>query len=709
MTFGPIGASEHCVPCESYTHWIEILIRDEHNQPFPNVKGTLVDATGVKFSITIGEAPILLSKLAPGYVEIHLEPKPWRSETEKRLPNDERQPQVDTWLNELALGYQDTPRTYHHHTVGDFLESKESRKLPERHQAEKLGKVKLATDQSHVVTVQGCRYITLRLGMFFDGTANNTYSARWGKERLNQYYNTWRGFYLGSERNAQGYDEVPATRLYDGCFAFPEEVDGSAANEITNVQKLFDLYQSNEFDETKRVFSHAQYITGIGTGNSTEIAKADEYQWGKGIGRGDYGVTGKVATGIEQVCGQLRSILQYIEDQYGFSIDGFNRLEFDVFGFSRGAAAARHFINTVLDGEYSNFAKAFVNACDELNTGSMLAIDFDWYSNEHCEVMFAGLFDTVAAVVGVGMDDWSVHNDKNNDVRLWLNPKRVRKAVHLVAHNRTEYRKNFSLNKLNPAPHFDELVLPGAHSDIGGGYHSRIAFEQNKYLLPLLENQLIKTVEDSSLPIYGRKKRLQALTAQLQETIEFEVSQGWHRDDFVITEPEIIKVHAEFSIARAHLYYRKRTEGDLSRLYLRVMYGLAEFAGVPITDKEGDNEVWNCAESHFDAHLYYPISNELNNNLSQNFFPFGLLCEQALTAAKQGDVTKIQTVLGSDAQRRNFIELGLIHHSSDESSVAAIIKPNSPHFIDGNYQREEYECEKDTYVNDYSFGWKYGM
>lgn len=229
MTFGPIGASEHCVPCESYTHWIEILIRDEHNQPFPNVKGTLVDATGVKFSITIGEAPILLSKLAPGYVEIHLEPKPWRSETEKRLPNDERQPQVDTWLNELALGYQDTPRTYHHHTVGDFLESKESRKLPERHQAEKLGKVKLATDQSHVVTVQGCRYITLRLGMFFDGTANNTYSARWGKERLNQYYNTWRGFYLGSERNAQGYDEVPATRLYDGCFAFPEEVDGSAA------------------------------------------------------------------------------------------------------------------------------------------------------------------------------------------------------------------------------------------------------------------------------------------------------------------------------------------------------------------------------------------------------------------------------------------------------------------------------------------------
>ncbi|MBD0787137.1 DUF2235 domain-containing protein [Vibrio sp. Y2-5] len=699
MIIGPIGVSAHCVPCEKYTHWIEILIRDEHNQPFPNVKGILIDSTDAQFPITVGEAPILLTKLAPGHVTLHLETEHWRSETEKRMPNDERLPQVDAWLNELALGYQDAPRHYHHYTMGDFLSSRDNRKLPKRHQAGKLGEVKLETDKSHVVTVQGCRYITLRLGMFFDGTANNTYSARWGKERLNTYYNDWLGLYLGSEGQAPGYDEVPATRLHEKCFEYPkkpEKVEGSASNELTNIQKLFDLYQSNEFDQTQRVFSHAQYITGIGTGNSTDIAKADESDLGQGLGQGDYGVIDKVATGIEQVCGAFESIVTFIKRDSGIDLDGFSKLEFDVFGFSRGAAAARHFINTTLDGQRSLFAKKFEKACQQFEV--QLTSDFKWHSNDHCEVMFAGLFDTVAAVVGL---DLSAHDNKNGDVRLWLDPKRVRKAVHLVAHNQTEYRKNFSLNKLNPAPQFDELVLPGAHSDIGGGYHSRVAFSQDKYLLPLLENKLIKTVEDANLPLLGVAKRLQALTKQLEEALDFEVSQGWSRNDFIIIEPKVVDVRRESSVAQGHLIYRKCTEGDLSRLYLRVMYGLAEFAGVPISDREYDNEVWSCTKSNFDAHLHYPVQHVFNNDISKYCFPFKLLCEQALDTAKQGDAEKIQQMLGSDAQRRNFMELGLIHHSSDESKSMGILKPFSPHTINGNYQREEYECEQNAHINDY--------
>lgn len=710
MIYGPIGVSAHCVPCENSTHWIEILVRDEHNQPFPNVKGQLIDATGAQFPITVGEAPILLTKLAPGFVQIHLEPEHWRSEAEKRLPNSERELQVDAWLNELALGYQETPRTYHHYTMGDFLPSKEGGKLPERHQPEKLGNVRLATDQSHMVTIQGCRYITLRLGMFFDGTANNTYSDLWGKQRLNAYYNDWLGYYLSSERKSPGYDEVPATRLYDACFKYPErpdpnnpdeteKVEGSASNELTNIQKLFDLYQSNEFDEEQRVFSHAQYVTGIGTGNSTEIAKAEEFDLGLGLGIGPYGVIAKVHTGIEQVCRQLEDIISVIEREFSFSIDGFNKLEFDVFGFSRGAAAARHFINTVLDGQYSLFAQQFKKSCKSQSLA--LTHEFKWHHNDHCEVMFAGLFDTVAAVVG---SDLSAHDDENGSVRLWLDPKRVRKAVHLVAHNQTEYRKNFSLNKLNPAPQFDELVLPGAHSDIGGGYHSRIAFSQDKYLLPLLESQLIKNVEDVDIPVFwGREKRLQALTAQLETAIEYEVSQGWNREDFAISEPEFIKVSSEFEAARKHLYYRKCTEGDLSRLYLRVMYGLAEFAGVPIKEEPNPQIgiVWNSSHQYFG--LYFPVQRKITYSVHQRreSFPFGLLCEQTLDAAKRGEVEKIQRVLGSDAQRHNFMALRLIHHSADDSLTAEIFKPSAPHTINGNYQREEYECGQNDHVNDY--------
>lgn len=31
--------------------------------------------------------------------------------------------------------------------------------------------------------------------MFFDGTANNTYSAQWGKQQLENYYRKWKAKY----------------------------------------------------------------------------------------------------------------------------------------------------------------------------------------------------------------------------------------------------------------------------------------------------------------------------------------------------------------------------------------------------------------------------------------------------------------------------------------------------------------------------------
>ncbi len=64
-----------------------------------------------------------------------------------------------------------------------------------------------------------------------------------------------------------------------------------------------------------------------------------------------------------------------------------------------------------------------------------------------------------------------------------------------------------------------------------------------------------------------------------------------------------------------------------------------------------------------DDSLYYPVTNKLNNRVSKSSFPFGLLCDQALNAAKQWEVAKIQQVLGSEALRRDFMELGLIHYS----------------------------------------------
>lgn len=40
----------------------------------------------------------------------------------------------------------------------------------------------------------------------------------------------------------------------------------------------------------------------------------------------------------------------------------------------------------------------------------------------------------------------------------------------------------------------------------------------------------------------------------------------------------------------------------------------------------------------------------------------------------------------------NFMELGLIHHSSDIESTVIFV-PNKPHIVNNRYQRMESECE----------------
>ncbi|MGD8123200.1 DUF2235 domain-containing protein, partial [Vibrio sp. TRT 2004] len=199
--------------------------------------------------------------------------------------------------------------------------------------------------------------------------------------------------------------------------------------------------------------------------------------------------------------------------------------------------------------------------------------------------------------------------------------------------------------------------LPGAHSDIGGGYHSRVAFSNADYLLPLLENKRIASVQNTDLSLFGQKKQLAALTTELEQALDIELKHGWLWQDYLLTNPELTYEGKYTSGATAHLLYRKCTEGDLSRLYLRVMYGLAEYAGVPVNDKPEGPYVWNCQESKQDAHLYYPVQSQLAYPYQPQILPFdfGLLCQRVLDLAKAGEVVNIQKLLGSTDMLNNFI------------------------------------------------------
>ncbi|MBL0897039.1 DUF2235 domain-containing protein, partial [Pectobacterium atrosepticum] len=132
-----------------------------------------------------------------------------------------------------------------------------------------------------------------------------------------------------------------------GCQMGQLPVGDSAANDITNVGKLF-----NQYDLTAGPLVVHSYISGIGTRDPVAGKDGLEYRSDNMLTKGldlDFGGENTSIVGkVNQACSQgitdavkrdLREVLPNIEC--------IHRIVFDVFGFSRGAAAARHFVNVI--------------------------------------------------------------------------------------------------------------------------------------------------------------------------------------------------------------------------------------------------------------------------------------------------------------------------------------------------------------------------
>ncbi|NVD06782.1 DUF2235 domain-containing protein [Vibrio sp. JPW-9-11-11] len=685
------GASPYCIPCEKKSHWIEIVVRDEFNQPFRNVGGVVIDGACNEYPVTLSEAPILLEGICPGEVILKLESDSWllASQGDERKPNKEGNPTKD--FADEYQGHNGSKSNFFEVTAGDLTDLTEDQTLPTRHQKGKADALKLVADKSYVLKVRGFNFITLRVGMFFDGTGNNTYSAQWGKQQLDKYYTKWRN------KNIVHKDK-PVTEWPDEMFEYPDDekfhffweedyaVDGSASNELTNIQKLHDLYPDDIFDPSTNTFVHPEYITGIGTGNEKDSSKpADESLVpGQAFGTGDYGVIAKVETGIDQLSSNLKK-LKSSKEWVKNELDGIAEIIIDIFGFSRGAAAARHFANIVSDGDQGTFATEFDKACQTNSIG--LKSGFDWGSNDSCRIKFVGLFDTVAAIFDPWNGDFTPHNDNNGDVRLWLDPKRIDKVVHLTAHKKTEYRYNFCLNKINPHSNFEEFVVTGAHSDLGGGYQSTLSYDtlggqnQSRYQLPLLEKKPIKRMR-RSVSRWNYDKVKASLDKKFGQILENEISLGWSEKHYIVDYKTITRGNSDQTYLEGKLYKKRVVEGDLSRLYLRVMFGLAQSSGVPVDDDNG--QLW---EKTGDS--YYSVPSVIGD------YPFGELCDKALQAAKNGQLLNVLNVENVEKTQDSplmsaFMHANLVHHSSD-SSLA-----NKPHKSGETFVREIFECKKEN-------------
>nr|WP_317851677.1 DUF2235 domain-containing protein [Pseudomonas sp. A-R-19] len=285
--------------------------------------------------------------------------------------------------------------------------------------------------------------ITLRLGLFFDGTGNNLSNAAATQQCRREDLELFEQSDLASIVQLckqHGFDG------FDGS-GFASTPDNSYGNAPSNVVHLFRLYPDNATDSLPPgadIGFAPVYLEGIGTRSGGKDSLA-----GQATGRRETGVVARVEQAPRLIAEQMELFQKTNPGTY------IRNIEFDIFGFSRGAAAARHCANELLKPGRGVFG-------DLLQAGrSALRTNFDPVMDVSLNLI--GLFDTVAAIMGA---DLSVANDDNPGVNLYLPPGCARQIIQLQA--RDEHRVNFALNSVVHGHR--QISLPGVHSDVGGGY-----------------------------------------------------------------------------------------------------------------------------------------------------------------------------------------------------------------------------------------------
>lgn len=277
------------------------------------------------------------------------------------------------------------------------------------------------------------RHVTLVLGIFFDGTGNNAVNTSNMLEAC----------------TAQHFDidSPDAESILQRTAEEKMGITGTGAisyvGYYSNIHWLSELYQ-RKLSESGEYLQYGVYIEGVGT----KAGKPDSVI-GMGLGVADSGVIARTDDAVLKITTAITTALRLLKGNFII-----NDLVFDIFGFSRGAAAARHFANRIQSND-----PAIVNAVSS-------GLSSHSYNGEPAgRTRFIGIFDTVAAI-GTPVNGLNPHSADTGEVNLYLHPGVAEKVFHITAQH--ECRYNFALNSVSPA--WPELALPGVHADIGGGY-----------------------------------------------------------------------------------------------------------------------------------------------------------------------------------------------------------------------------------------------
>lgn len=395
--------------------------------------------------------------------------------------------------------------------------------------------------------------VHVEVGIFTDGTLNNAMNSKELQESL--------------EKDCLNAFDRGNMSLEECEQMLAMGADTSYTNSPTNIAKLWGMYPDEiTRSSLKRNYQYSIYSPGAGT----KTGSGDSL-FGAATGLGETGVLEQVASAFEQ-------LVHFI------SIDLSNakitKLTIDLFGFSRGAAAARHAANEVSKGSRGTLGQLFSKK------------GLRWPTE--VSIRFLGLFDTVAGIFNPKNGDFSVQNKHNKPVNLFIDPSKVENVLQLTALD--EKRGNFALNSIkNPdatlPSNFTEIAIPGAHSDVGGGYpdvfqedifispRTLIPSERNEWPTQTLQWDNLKSLENQ----INDEKWIGSFSLPLRKKAE--------TFDGKIVDSPTIKIDCDY---RPHPAPRGQMElilrmirtvrGEYSRIPLRMMHYGARLAGVPFKE-----------------------------------------------------------------------------------------------------------------------------
>lgn len=563
-------------------------------------------------------------------------------------------------------------------------------------QGELSGNNPLLLDQSGKTGApEDQKKIDFTFGVFIDGTLNNMYNTE-----ARQKFEERTGIKAASQKTVESKGEEK--------YRFTDE--SSYENDLSNPAILFKNYITDEENEKHPIFKI--YTEGIGTlttPNEKGELNVEDYKDDNKVGYAlgtrslfeNTGIKAKVRSAVTAMAKQIIQVMNYNTDKT------IGTITVDVFGFSRGAAAARNFVHEITYPAYYATMGLKSAYCDQHG----YTVSEEYFkrkkllpSNGHLgylltqgnqkfdklEIRFAGIYDTVPH-----------HGIKQeNDIEdLGLNSiNKANYVVHLVAAD--EHRTNFNLATIssvfktspdNGKKGGIELYLPGVHCDVGGSYIEGMPENKNRI--------------DASFSY----KELKKLKTEL-------VAQGWFTNQELFIEDgnwrEITDSNYQTVITKMVLNSRRKyLSNQYSFIPLHMMVKFCKIKGILIKQKIFIDFKFNENKIVDNVHFL----NEIKERLYQYAFEGGTVYEyEEASKFKQPDLIyaseqshqvlqeyherqiKGQHELNEEAfeknknikhLRNNYLHWNSVYGSKDVTDVAA--QPNAPHKESGKRKRTE--------------------